>query len=215
MQPDELITLRFSEAAALKQQALAVLKKPLADAAELIVAALKRGGKVLTAGNGGSAADAQHLVAELVGRFMRERPGVPAVALSANASTLTALVNDYPPEMLFGRQLEALGRPGDVLVAFSTSGKSPNIVRALRCARQASISTIGLTGEGGLPAAPSDAAQAGGAMAGMCDVLIAVPSRSTPRIQEVHVLALHVICELVETAMFACLPRRARRRRGE
>lgn len=190
MTPEELIEERTRESLALKERALDAIREPVAEAAGIMVAALRAGNKVLTAGNGGSAADAQHLEAELVGRFLLDRPGVAAMALTTNPSTVTAIINDYPPETLFGRQVQALGREGDVFVGFSTSGNSPNVVNALAAARERGLKTIGVTGEGG------------GRMAPLCDVLIAVPSQSTPRIQEVHLLIVHLICELVERALF-------------
>ncbi|HHN46532.1 MAG TPA: SIS domain-containing protein [Planctomycetes bacterium] len=190
MKISDIVEARFRSSLDVKQKSLALLKEDLAKAAEIMLASLKSGGTMLTAGNGGSAADAQHMAAELVGRFLMERPGIPAVALTANSSTITCLVNDYPPEMLFSRQVEACGRAGDVLIGFSTSGNSKNVVEAMKTARSMDMKTIAVTGEGG------------GEMGRQADVTLAVPSRETPRIQEVHVLILHVLCEIIETGMY-------------
>lgn len=169
----------------------AVALAPQVDAAgEAIVASLKRGGKLLTCGNGGSAADAQHLAAEFVGRYLVERRPLPALALHANTSALTAIGNDYGYEQVFARPLEALARPGDVLVALSTSGNSPSIVAAARKARDLGLTTIALTGAGG------------GQMASWASILLAVPSTETPRIQENHILIGHCLCQAVEQALF-------------
>ncbi len=156
-------------------------------ASELIVDALKSGGKVLVAGNGGSAADSQHFVAELVGRFEKERKGLPALALSTNTSSLTALANDYSYDDVFSRQLTALGKRGDVFFGITTSGNSPNIVKALKSAREMGIKTIGLLGKGG------------GKCLNLCDVPIVVPHKVTARIQEVHILVIHTICAVVDS----------------
>ncbi|MGB7554930.1 MAG: D-sedoheptulose 7-phosphate isomerase [Candidatus Korobacteraceae bacterium] len=155
-------------------------------AVESLWSCLRACGKLLVFGNGGSSADAQHICGELVGRFMCERRALAAIALSANQAVLTAWSNDYSFETVFSRQIEALGRPGDVAWGISTSGNSPNVVEALKVARQLGLSTIGLTGEGG------------GRMAQWCDVLMAVPLTETPRIQEVHVITYHAICAAVE-----------------
>lgn len=159
-------------------------------AAGMVVASLKAGGKLMICGNGGSAADAQHWAAEFVSRFMYDRPGLAAIALTTDTSILTAIGNDYGYERLFARQVEALGRSGDVLFAISTSGRSPNIVAALRAARALGIATVGFTGAGG------------GDMPGLCDLCLRMPSDSTARIQEGHEAAGHAICALVERAMF-------------
>lgn len=156
-------------------------------AADLLVEALAGGGRVWFVGNGGSAADAQHLAAELVGRF-EEDNRLPAMALTTDSSVLTALANDFGFEQVFARQIEALGRPGDVLVAISTSGSSPNVVAAVRQARGQGLATLGLAGRDG------------GAMAGLCDLCLVVPSDRTCRIQEGHITLGHILCELVEEA---------------
>ena len=166
--------------------ALRGLAAEIARAAALVAEALGGGGKVLLCGNGGSAADAQHIAGELVGRFLRERRPLPALALNANTSVLTALGNDYGFEEVFARQVAALGRPGDVLVAISTSGNSPNVLRAAKAARERGMKVIGLTGAGG------------GKLRELCDLCLCVPSTSTPRIQEMHMLIGHIVCQLVE-----------------
>lgn len=159
-------------------------------AAELITRSLAAGGKLLVFGNGGSAADAQHLAAELVNRYQLERPALPAVALTTDTSILTSIANDYHYDQVFVRQLKALGRAGDVALGISTSGRSANVLEALAAARERGLSTVGLTG------------REGGEMASHCDILITVPSRETPRIQEVHAVVIHLLCELVDRGLF-------------
>ena len=159
-------------------------------AVRAIVGSLKNNGKILVFGNGGSAADSQHIAAELVGRFKKERAARAAIALTTNTSILTAIANDYGYDVTFSRQIEALGRAGDVAIGLSTSGSSKNVVAALKKAKSAGLKTIGLTGA------------VGGAMKEVCDVMITVGSKNTPRIQESHILIAHIICELVEGEMF-------------
>ncbi len=159
-------------------------------AARTWITAFRGGGKVLFCGNGGSAADAQHLAAELSGRFYTDRPPLYAEALSVNSSYVTAVGNDYGFDEIFARMTEAAGRPGDVLVAFSTSGNSPNVLKAIAKARDQSMVVIGFTGA------------TGGEMATRCDVLLNVPSTDTPRIQEAHILIGHILCQLVESELF-------------
>jgi D-sedoheptulose 7-phosphate isomerase len=161
-------------------------------AADLCASAVTSGRKLLFAGNGGSAADAQHLAAELVSRFAYDRPGLAAFALTTDTSALTAIGNDYGYERLFARQVQAVGAPGDVLVAISTSGRSPNVLAGLREARARDLRTVGLCG------AHTDA------MAPLCDLLIAIPSTETPKIQEAHITLGHILCGLVEAR---CFPR--------
>lgn len=168
----------------------AVLCEAASAAAGACVAALRAGGKLLLCGNGGSAADAQHWAAELVSRFNHDRPGLAAMALTTDGSILTGIGNDYGNTRIFARQIEALGRGGDMLLALSTSGRSPNVLEALRAARALGMGTIGFTG------------QAGEAMAGLCDICIHVPSASTPRIQEGHAVLGHALCAAVEAALF-------------
>ena len=165
--------------------------EPIAAAAALMVEALRGGAKILTFGNGGSAADAQHLAAELAGRFDRERPALPALALTANSSDLTAIGNDYGFAHVFARLVEAHGQPGDVAIAISTSGNSENVLRAVDVARARGLRSIGLIGKGG------------GKLAARVDVAISVPSDVTARVQEAHATIVHLLCELVELALFA------------
>jgi D-sedoheptulose 7-phosphate isomerase len=153
-----------------------------------IVMALKAGGKVLVFGNGGSAADAQHFAAELVGRFARDRIALPALALTTDPSIVTAVGNDLGFDAIFRRQVEAHGRPGDVAIGITTSGQSPNVVEALRVARERGLVTVGLTG------------RSGGKVAFLVDHLIDVPHHDTARIQEVHAMVVHVLCQIVEEA---------------
>lgn len=169
----------------------AALHAAIARAAGLCVATLRAGGTVLWCGNGGSAADAQHLAAELVGRLALERRGLAALALNADTAALTAIGNDYGFERVFARQVEALGRPGDVLVALSTSGRSANVIAALEAARAGGLTRIGLTG------------RTGGAMAELADPCLRVPADDTQLIQEAHIVIGHVLCGLIERAMAA------------
>jgi D-sedoheptulose 7-phosphate isomerase len=161
----------------------------LAESANALVSAYRSGHKAIFFGNGGSAADAQHLAAEFLGRYLRERDPMPALALNANTSAVTAIGNDYGYDKVFARQLEALASPGDVAVAISTSGNSPSVVEAVLCARRLGLFTIGLTGA------------TGGRLRDLVDTLIAVPSEETPRIQECHILAGHALCDVVEQAI--------------
>ena len=162
------------------------LAKSVARAAELIISSLRSGRKVITAGNGGSAADAQHMVAELVGRFSGERKPLKAVALTVNTSTITALANDYDFEQVFARQIDAIGEGGDVFIGITTSGMSKNIISALKKAKEKGLVTIGLLGRDG------------GEAKGLCDIPIVVPNNSTPRIQEAHIMIIHALCELID-----------------
>jgi D-sedoheptulose 7-phosphate isomerase len=160
------------------------------SAADKITASLKSGGKVLFAGNGGSAADAQHIAAEFVGRFINDRAPLAAIALTTDTSALTAIGNDYGFEQVFARQVSALARPGDVLVGISTSGKSPNIVAALKAAREKKLVTVGFTRSGPTP------------MQALCDVVVGAPSDETALIQQLHITVGHAICHLVERELF-------------
>jgi D-sedoheptulose 7-phosphate isomerase len=162
----------------------------IARVSQLLIDALEKGNKVLLFGNGGSAADSQHIAAEFVGRFAFDRPALPALALSVNTSCVTAIGNDYGFELVFSRQIEALGRAGDVAIGISTSGNSQNILRASLTAKKMHLHTVALTG------------CTGGALRGSVDHCICVPSTETPRIQECHILIGHIISELVEEAMF-------------
>jgi D-sedoheptulose 7-phosphate isomerase len=161
----------------------------LLEVGERMAESLRAGGKVLTFGNGGSAADAQHFAGELVGRYLRDRAAWPALALTTDPSVITAVGNDLGYDMVFRRQVEAHGRPGDVAFAISTSGRSRNVLEAVRLARERGLVTVGLTGGGG------------GTLRGLVDHLIDVPHPHTPRIQEVHGMVVHVLCQIVEEAL--------------
>lgn len=166
------------------------LQAELEQAALTCIQCLREGGKILLAGNGGSAADAQHIAGEFVSRFAFDRPGLSAMALTTDTSILTAIGNDYGNEKLFARQVQAHGKIGDVFIAYSTSGKSPNVLLALEEARSSGLVCIGLTGN------------RGGPMQALCDHLLEVPSADTPKIQEGHLVLGHILCGLVENAMF-------------
>ena len=166
------------------------LSAQLITAVELSIAALRAGNKLMFAGNGGSAADAQHWAGELVSRFYYDRPGLAAIALTTDSSILTAIGNDYGYDYTFARQLEALGREGDVFVAISTSGNSPNILRAADAAHKRGVRVIGFTGE------------SGGKLAALCDICFRIPSSETPRIQEGHEFVGHLLCALIEAGMY-------------
>jgi D-sedoheptulose 7-phosphate isomerase len=172
-------------------KALSGMASEVSLAVDLIYTSLATGGGLLVAGNGGSAADAQHIAAELTGRFFLERPPYRSIALHANPSALTAVGNDYGYDMVFARELRAHARPGDVLLALSTSGNSRNILRAIEAAHELNVTVIGMTGE------------CGGAMRTICDLCLCVPSKSAPRIQEMHITIGHAICELVEERLAA------------
>jgi D-sedoheptulose 7-phosphate isomerase len=184
---------QFADSAGLKLAAAQTLAGPIARAASLMAASLAAGGKILACGNGGSAADAQHFAAELVNRFERERPPLAALSLATDTSALTSIANDYSYEQVFERQLRALGRGGDVLLAISTSGNSPSVVGAACAARELDIRTVALTGRGGGRLA---------AALGPADVLVCVPHERTTRIQEVHLLALHCLCDAIDRQLF-------------
>jgi D-sedoheptulose 7-phosphate isomerase len=171
-----------------------VLLSTMEAAAGACLACLRSGGKILLAGNGGSAAEAQHIAGELVSRFAFDRPGLPAIALTTDTSILTAVGNDYGYEKLFSRQVQALGRQGDVLIGYTTSGKSPNILHAFREARLQGLIGVGLTGHHG------------NSLADLCDYLLKVPSAETPKIQEGHLILGHILCGLLETAIFKATP---------
>lgn len=167
-----------------------ILLSTLANVVEVCVAAFQNDKKMLFCGNGGSASDAQHIAAELSGRFYKERPPLFAEALHVNSSFVTAVANDYNYEAVYARMVQAAGRAGDVLVAISTSGNSNNIINAIEAARQQKMIVIGMTGK------------TGGRMANLCDYILKVPSETTPRIQEAHILLGHILCELVEEKIF-------------
>jgi D-sedoheptulose 7-phosphate isomerase len=183
------VRAQFAESAQLKLEAVQPLTPPITRAAALLADALRAGGKVLACGNGGSAADAQHFSAELINRFEMERAPLAAVALSTDTSTLTSIANDYAYEQIFSKQVRAIGRRGDVLLAISTSGNSKNVIEAMHAAREIGLRVIALTGNGG------------GKMAALLspdDVHICVPHKRTARIQEVHLLAIHCMCDGID-----------------
>ncbi len=192
MDPVAHVRSHFQDAIALKQRMSETLAPAIARAGAALAEAFRRGNKVLACGNGGSAADCQHFAAELVGRFERERPGLPAVALTTDSSALTAIGNDYSYDAVFAKQVEALGRQGDVLLALSTSGNSRNVIAAMDAARARGMAVIALTGRDG------------GAMAarlGPDDFHLNVAHPRTMRVQEVHILALHCLCDLVDNIL--------------
>lgn len=186
----QLVIRQRIEDSIMVKQRLLECTETCAEAAERIIRAFRKGNKVLLFGNGGSAADAQHIAAELVGRYYLDRPALPAQALTANTSTLTAIGNDYDYDQIFSRQIEAFGRTGDVAIGISTSGGSRNVIEALRAAKRKGMVTIGMTGE------------SGGQLKAEVDYCICVPSTATPRIQEAHMLVGHILSELVEQAIF-------------
>lgn len=189
---EQRIQQHFIDSADLKYQCAQALSKPIAAAVQAVLACVTSGGKVLACGNGGSAADAQHFSAEFVGRFERERPELGAIALTTDSSILTAVANDYAWQHVFAKQVRALGQPGDVLLALSTSGNSANVIAAVEAAHEREMSVVALTGRGGGKI---------GAMLRETDVHVCVPHERTARIQEVHILALHCICDGVDTQL--------------
>jgi len=187
------VAAQFADSAQLKLAAAQALAAPIARAAHMMTDALRAGNKVLACGNGGSAADAQHFAAELVNRFEVERPPLAAVALTTDSSTLTSIANDYSYEQVFAKQLLALGRKGDVLLAISTSGNSASILEAVRAARELEVGVVALTGNGGGKLA---------ALLSEGDVHVCVPHTRTVRIQEVHLLTLHCLCDAIDFRLF-------------
>ena len=165
------------------------MQEPLLEASKLAVETLRAGNKILLCGNGGSAADAQHIAAELTGRYKTERRGLPGIALTTDTSALTAIGNDYGYDRVFDRQVEALANKGDLLIGISTSGNSTNVINALKVAREMGCKTLGLTGRDG------------GAMNELCDINLVVPSNDTPRIQEMHILFAHTICQIIDNEL--------------
>ena len=186
----ELIAQMAAESIRVKTEFFERNAARIAMAAESMAQSLRQGHKVLLFGNGGSAADAQHMAAEFVGRFLPDRIPMPAIALSTDTSVLTALSNDYGYHMVFARQIEALAAAGDIAIAISTSGYSPNVLAALDAAREKGLLSIGFTGE------------TGGKMTDRVEILFRVPSRNTPRIQETHIVLGHILCELVDRELF-------------
>lgn len=188
----ERVLQHFQESIAAKQQAAELLAEPVAAAADLMLQSLMEDGKILACGNGGSAADAQHFAAEMTGRFERERMGLAAIAITTDTSALTAIGNDYDFNRIFSKQVSALGRPGDVLLAISTSGNSANIIAAIEAAHEQDMRVVALTGRDG------------GKIAGLLgenDILLNVPHQRTARIQEIHILIIHALCDHIDTAI--------------
>ena len=187
------IAAHFEESARLKLAAAATLTDPVARAGRLFAQSLKAGNKAMACGNGGSAADSQHFVAELINRFERERPPLAAVALTTDTSTLTSIANDYAYQQVFSKQLRAIGRRGDVLLAISTSGNSGSVIEAVRAAHEIGVRVVALSGAGGGKLVPALDAN---------DVSICVPHKVTARIQEVHLLVLHCLCDAIDHELF-------------
>ena len=183
----------FAASLEAKQRTLAMIGPRIVQAAEVLAERLRCGGKILVCGNGGSAADAQHFAAELVNRFEMERPGLAAIALTTDSSTLTSIANDYAFEQVFARQLRALGRPGDMLLAISTSGHSPNVLAAMAAAQELGVMTVALTGRDGGKMAEQLKAD---------DLELRVSAAVTARIQETHILIIHCLCDLIDQRLF-------------
>jgi len=193
MELADRIGQHFQDSIAVKQESLEVLIEPIHRAGESMVNSLLNNGKILSCGNGGSAGDAQHFSAELLNRFEKERPGLPAMALTTDSSTITAIANDYSYEEIFSKQVSALGQPGDILFAISTSGNSSNVAAAMKAAKEREVLTVMLSGNDG------------GMMAGLLgdqDIEIRVPSSRTARIQEVHLVVIHCLCDFIDTQLF-------------
>ncbi len=193
MDPSSIVRAHFEASAAAQQAAAEHLRETVATAAEAMTRSLLDGGKILACGNGGSAGDAMHIASELVNRFEFDRPALPAVALTADTPTLTSIANDSSYEQVFARQISALGASGDVLLAISTSGHSPNVAAAAAAAQSRGLRVVALTGR--------DGGELAGAL-GPSDVEIRAPSTSTARIQETHLVALHALCDLIDRQLF-------------
>jgi D-sedoheptulose 7-phosphate isomerase len=186
---EKIIEQIFADSIAVKQAALKANLPKIKQAAEAWISALKNNRKIMFCGNGGSAADSQHIAAEFIGRFQKERRSLPAIALTTDTSILTALTNDYSVDIVFARQVEGLGQAGDILVGLSTSGNSKNVLEAMKTARAKGIKTIGLLGNDG------------GTIAPLCDIALIVPSKATARIQESHITIAHTLCQITEEAL--------------
>ncbi|MBM4195990.1 MAG: phosphoheptose isomerase [Gammaproteobacteria bacterium] len=193
MNDENAIRQQFADSIATKQKAMETLVSPIVAAGALMTSTLRAGGKILTCGNGGSAGDAQHFSAELLNRFERERPALPAIALTTDSSTLTAIANDYAYEQVFSKQVMALGNKADCLLAISTSGNSPNVVEAMRAAHEKGLYIVALTGKNGGRMAP---------LLKPGDIEIRVPAERTSRIQEVHLVVIHCLCDAIDRALY-------------
>jgi D-sedoheptulose 7-phosphate isomerase len=197
MKLEHRIRDQFADSIATKQKAAEVMAEPIALAVRLMSASLRMGGKIMACGNGGSAADSQHFAAELLNRFERERAPLAAIALTTDTSTLTSIANDYHYDQVFAKQVQGLGRSGDVLLAISTSGNSPNVLAAMAAAQERDIRIVALTGKGG------------GKMAGQLtrdDIHLCVPADRTARIQEIHLLTLHCLCDGIDAILLGETP---------
>ena len=194
---ESLVKREFAESLEANRRAAGKMADPIAEAAALMLECLGGGGKILSCGNGGSAADAQHFASELLNRFETERASLPAIALTTDSSTLTSIANDRSYDEVFSRQVSGLGRPGDVLLAISTSGASPNVTRAVRAAHRAGMRVVALTGRDGGPLSKA---------LGKADIELRAPHDRTARIQEIHLLAIHCLCRLVDDAYGASGP---------
>jgi D-sedoheptulose 7-phosphate isomerase len=191
----ETVAKSLKEGAELRLKMAETIPSEIVAAAEAIAEAFKAGRKLLLFGNGGSAADAQHIAAEFMNRFLIERPPLPAIALTTDTSVLTSIANDYAFDEVFSKQVKALGKKGDVALGITTSGSSGNVLKALRAARKLGMTTIALTGEGGKAAS-------------LADIPLQIPSRSTPRIQEAHIVVGHILCELTDAILFRSVGKR-------
>ena len=190
MKTEDKITELFADSIRVKEQFISQYASLIREVSELIVSSFRNGNKLLLMGNGGSSSDASHIAGEFVNRFLKDRPPLPAIALNTDMAVITSIGNDYGFNLIFSRHVETLAKEGDIVIAISTSGNSPNVIAAVETARKMGNTTIGLTGG------------SGGKLASLVDYAFIVPSKATPRIQEVHITLGHVICQVVEDAMF-------------
>ena len=190
MKTEDRIAELFADSIRVKEQFVSQYASLIREVSELIVSCFRNGNKLLLMGNGGSSSDASHIAGEFVNRFLKDRPPLPAIALNTDMAVITSIGNDYGFNLIFSRQVETLAKEGDIVIAISTSGNSPNVIAAVETARKMGNTTIGLTGG------------SGGKLASLVDYAFIVPSKATPRIQEVHITLGHVICQVVEDAMF-------------
>ena len=197
MNLEQRIRNQFADSIAAKQKAGDTMAEPIAAAIQLMATSLRTGGKIMACGNGGSAADSQHFAAELLNRFERERAPLAAIALTTDTSTLTSIANDYHYDQVFAKQVQGLGRPGDILLAISTSGNSPNVLTAMAAARDRDVRVVALTGKGGGKMATALAKD---------DIHLCVPADRTARIQEIHLLTLHCLCDGIDALLLGDTP---------